>query len=133
LGSDIEIVSHNEDRGSLTVDFPEKVQNFHSSLTVQGASGLVSKDKGRAPNEGSGDSDSLALTAGEFIRAMSHALREADAGEGLLHTSLGVGDIIAVKKWEGHVFYGGAARKEIETLIDKSDFAVPDTGLVVIR
>ena len=49
---------------------------------VEVAGGFVGEDDGGLVDEGAGDGDALALTAGELVGLVVHAGLEADGGEG---------------------------------------------------
>src|SRR6202035_4754819 len=80
---DIGLVGYEDDGIAFFVEAVEEGHDLDAGLGVEVAGGLVGEDDGGVVDQGAGDGDALALTAGELVGLVVHAAFEAHVGEGL--------------------------------------------------
>ena len=81
---DIVFVSHQNDGVALGVEICEQSHDFIAGFRVEISGGLVGENDGGRIHQRPGDGHALALSAGEFIRLVVHAVAEIDAFQGFL-------------------------------------------------
>ena len=66
----------------------QKVHDLHRGLRVEGAGGLVGQDNVRVVDEGTGNGDTLHLSAGKLVRLLVGLVPEADFLQRLFRAGL---------------------------------------------
>src|SRR5690349_16943521 len=124
---DVVFVGDKNDGVALTVKIREESHDFFAGLGIKVARRLVSQNDGWRIDQGAGNSDALALTAGKFIRLVIHAVGELDAGQRLLsffEPFFGRSSVVDERKLD--VVERRGTREQIERLKDEADFLVAD-------
>ena len=100
---------------------------------VEVPGGLVRQDDGGIVHQGAGDGDALALTAGQLVGLVVHALPEFDRLQRLHGALLALGGgRSVVDQGQLDVVQGGGPGEQVEGLEDEADLLVPDVGQLVI-
>jgi len=130
---DVGLVGDEDDGVSAGVKVVEESHDLIAGLGVEVAGGFVGEDDGGAINEGSGDGDALALTAGELVGLVHHAGAETDGLEDIFGTFGAVGGRGAVVN-EGQldVVERGGTSEKVEGLEDEADFFIANAGELVV-
>src|SRR6185369_12166573 len=81
---DVGLVGYDDDGVALGLELVEEGHDFDAGFGVEVASGLVGQDDAGAVDEGAGDGDALALSAGELVGLVVHAAVEVDVVQGFL-------------------------------------------------
>jgi len=119
------VVRDGHEREALGLQLLEQGEDVGARARVEVARRLVGEDHRRPRDEGAGDRDALALTAGELRRVVVRAVGEAHSGERLL----GALDALlalhtGVDQRRRDVLERALAGHEVEALEDEADRAV---------
>ena len=87
---DVGLVGDDEDGVADGMQVIEEGHDLVAGLGVEVPGGLVGEDDGGVIDQGAGDGDALALSAGELVGLVVHARAEADG----LEDGLGTGDAL---------------------------------------
>ncbi len=111
----------------------EQRHDLDAGLGVEVAGRFVGQDDGGPVDQGAGDGDALALTAGELVGLVVHACFQADVGEDFFGAldAFGRGGAVVDQRQLDVVQRGGAGQ-QIEGLEDEADFLVADAGQFVV-
>src|ERR1700733_14216846 len=118
-------MSNQDDGVALGVELIEERHDLDRSLGVKIACGLVGEDDGGFVHQGASDGNALALTAGEFVRLVIHALAKVYR----LQNELRAGDAFCgggavVDQGQLYVVQRRGASEQIEGLEDEADLLV---------
>src|SRR3974390_35629 len=130
---DVQFVGNEDDGVALAVKIFKQVHDFFACLGVKVPGWLVRKNDRGVIHQSAGDSDALALAAGEFVGLVMHPGRQVDA----LQSKLGLFDTLfrgsaVVDQRQLNVVQRGSARQKIEGLKNETDFLVADVGELVV-
>ena len=78
---DVGLVGDEHDGVAFGVEVVEEGHDLVAGLGVEVSGGLVGEDDGGLVDQGAGDGDALALTAGELVGLVHHAGAEVDGFE----------------------------------------------------
>ena len=133
VGSDVLLVGDENDGVAALMEASEKRHDFFAGGGVEIASGFVGEKDGGRVDESASDGDALALTAGEFVGLVHHAVGEIDLRERFLGAldAFGSGSAV-VDHGQLDVVKSGGAREQVERLKDEADFLVADVGELVV-
>jgi hypothetical protein len=130
---DVGLVGDEDDGVALGLEIVEEGHDLDAGLGVEVAGGLVGEDDGGVVDQGAGDGDALALSAGELVGLVVHAGFEVDVAQGLFGAldALGGGGAV-VDERQLDVVQSGGAGQQVEGLEDEADFLVADAGQFVV-
>ena len=130
---DVRLVGDEDDGVALGVEIVEESHDLFAGFGVEVSGGLVGKNDGGVIDEGAGDGDALALSAGELVWLVHHAGAEVDGFKDRLGAcgAFGCGGAI-VDERQLDVVKGGGAGEEVEGLEDEAYLLVADTGEFVV-
>ena len=130
---DIGFMRYQHNGVAFAMQVFHQLHDFVSGLRIKVAGGLVGQNDRRIIDEGAGNSDTLALSAGKFVGLMVHALAQIHGlqrGFGAGNAFIGGRAAIDQRKFD--VVQCGGTGEQIERLEDKADFFVADAGQFVI-
>ena len=133
VGGDVGLVSDQDDGVTSPVQAREETHDFLAGLGVQVASGLVGEKDRRMVHQSASDGDALALSAGELVGLVHHAVGQIDLRQSFLRAMnpLFRGRAV-IDHGQLDVVERGGAREKIEGLKYETDFAVTDGGKLVV-
>ena len=111
----------------------EFFQQFHDGFAIFGveiSGGLIGEKDERITDQCARDGYALLLTAGELRRVMLRAMCHADAFERALGFLFARRTHAAISEWKLDVFIDCKIADQIESLKDKSNFAIADAGAI---
>src|SRR5271157_5203400 len=130
---DIMVVSDENDVVALLVESIEQRHDLDAGLRIEVAGGLVGENDRRTADERTSDSDTLALTAREFVRLVVHAVCYADRRQRVFCAfDTLFGRDAGVDERQFHVVQRGCAREQIERLENESDLFVADARQFIV-
>ena len=133
MAGDLFFVRDHDDGVAL---LRKRFEQRHDLLTGPGveiARGFVGQNDGWIRHQRAGDGDTLALSAGEFVRLVMDTVGQSDLRQRLQGRFLAflVGQA-GVNQWQFHVAQRIGARQQVERLENKADFLVPDPRKLVV-
>src|SRR5262245_8438840 len=116
------------DRRALLVQLLKELHHGFAIVGVEVSGWLVRQQDGRMATQRARYGHALLLTAGKLRRIMTQAVRHTDPFERLHHPRFAFRrrHLLPVGQRQLHVFVNSEVANEIETLKNKSDFAVTD-------
>ena len=129
----IGFVGDQNNRIALAVQVFHEFHNFIAGLRIQVAGRLVGQDDGWIIDQGAGNGDALALSAGKLIGLVVHAFAQIDGGKrGLGALNAFVRGRAAIDQGQLHVVQSRGAREQIERLKYEADFFIADAREFVV-
>ena len=130
---DIVFVGDEHDGVALLVEAFEQRHDFVTGGGIEVAGGLVGQQDRRVVDQGASDRHALALTAGELVGLVVHALFEID----LAHGEFGALEALfaghaGIDQRQFHVVQRGGAGQQVEGLENEADFLVADARQLVV-
>ena len=130
---DVVLVGHQDDGVAFGVQTIEQRHDLVAGLGVEIAGRFVGEDDGGLVDQSAGDGHALALSAGEFVGLVVHAVGQADRSQcGLGALGALFGWNAAVDQRQLHVVQRSGTGQQIEGLEDEADFLVADAGQFVV-
>jgi hypothetical protein len=125
------LVVSRKDEGDTeaAIQFAHEVDQLRGVVRIEVGGGLISENQSGTMDDGSGDRNALALSAGEQIGPLSGAGRETDAfkrGSGTLAPLAGSHTLHQQRKLD--ILSGSEDGDEIEGLKDEADFLATESG-----
>ena len=124
---------HYDGAAVLLVELVEQVHDLDTHLGVQVTGRLIGEDDVGVTYDRTGDGYTLALTAGELRREMSHTVAQAD----LLQHGLGQlaalrGRDLAIEQGKLHVVQHVQGIDQVEALEDETQLLVTESGQLLV-
>jgi hypothetical protein len=121
------VVRHHDDRRALLVgDAPEQLHHVAPAVAVERRGGLVGEQERRSVRQRPGDGDALLLSAGELLRVVVHAVREAEIAEQLARACIRrPPDLIVELERQEHVLPRGEEGDQVGLLEHEADAGAP--------
>ena len=117
-------VGHHNDGGTFVVQLTEELHHLAAVLGVEVAGGFVGKDELGTRDDGTGNGDSLLLTAGELAREVLGTVADVHPLHGFLHPLAALGlRHPHIKQRQLDVLFYGEVVDEVEALEDEADEA----------
>jgi len=115
------------------LDLPEYIHDLDGSFRIQVTGRFIGQDQGRVVHQCACNGHTLTLTAGQFIGFVMAPVLQSyfpDHFHGLFR-SLFATDT-GIYQWQGYIFEGGEAGKQVELLENETDLLVTDIGQVIV-
>ena len=130
---DVGLVCHQHDGVAARMQLVKQRHDLITGLRVQVARWLVSEDDRGAIDECARNGNALALSAGELVRLMVHALFQIHRAE----SRFGAFDALCrrgtvVDQRQLHVVQRSGARQQVEGLEDEADLTVADARQLIV-
>ncbi len=127
-GLGLVVGNHHDSASVFLVELVEDVHHFLTHLGVEVTGGLVGKHYLRVAYDGTGDCNTLALTARELTGKVTHAMAEAETVKHVFHKfmTLGSADAVAIYEGKGYVFRHVERGNEVEALKHETDVVVAE-------
>ena len=134
VGSESRVVSDHNNSIAGGVDIAELFHNDVGGARVEIAGRLVGEDDFGVGDEGTGDGNTLLLTAGELPGHVVFAFFKMETIEGFGGEAETMRfRITSVDEGKGNVFYNGEGRNEVKILEDEADLARAEVSLAAAR
>jgi len=132
---DVRIMGHDQDgRTEPPVQVANQLQDVGARMRIEIAGRLVREKHGGIHRESAGDGAALAFTAGQFVRQVVEAVREANRVQQLARAIV---DLLlrpaAQMQRNGNILDRSEGRKEIEKLKNEADLIAAQTSELVVR
>src|SRR5947199_6179119 len=120
-------MGNQHDRPALGAEFAKEFKNGFAGMGVEIAGGLIGKNDFRVIYQGTGNGDTLLLTAGKLAGAMFGAIGQVNGFESCHGSFAAVSTTdAAVNHRKFHILQHVQLGKEIEKLEDEADFTIPE-------
>ena len=132
LAGNFRIVGDDNDGVALAVELGQNAHQIGAALLVERTGRLVGEDHVATVHQRPRHADALLLAAREFVRAVEHALAEAESGQQLLRPLAPCRTVRpGINRWHLDVFGGIEIGQQLVALEDEAEILPPQPGDIV--